>query len=84
MSLGQAWRPSDGAELMCYRLIAGIIELLPELEIILQEMTRVGWDVDRGRRYLQEQFNKQSRYQLTQAEAQQLIADLQSLPTSGI
>lgn len=82
MSLGQPWQATSADELMCYRLIAGIIEVLPELELILQEMERVRWNTEQGRQYLRENFYKESRYQLNEAEAKQFLLYLQNLPTS--
>ncbi|MBJ7899635.1 MAG: hypothetical protein GC158_06905 [Cyanobacteria bacterium RI_101] len=73
MSLGQPWQAEPGMESRCYRLIAGVIELLPEIEQIQTALERAGWDQDQGRRYLQEQFNKSSRYELTALEAQAFL-----------
>jgi len=64
---------------MCYRLIAGVIEIFSELEIILTEMKRVAWSYDRGRQYLLNNFNKVSRYQLTQEEARHFLEYLENL-----
>lgn len=86
MSLGQPWKPEDDlmGEKKCYRLIAGVIEILPELKIILEEMNRVDWDKRRGKKYLKDNFNKQSRYQLTASEAKQFLAHLKKLnPEKG-
>jgi len=41
---------------MHYRLVAGVIELPPEIEMIAQEMQRVGWSTDQGRNYLKKHF----------------------------
>jgi len=71
MSLGQPWQDNH-----YYRLIAGVIELLPEIEQIQTVLERAGWDQDQGRRYLQEQFNKSSRYELTALEAQAFLKTL--------
>ena len=81
MSFGQPWQGENDPEPMCYRLVAGVIELLPEIEMIGQEMQRVGWTITEGRSYLQTQFSKQSRYQLTAPEAQAVVQFLQTLPT---
>jgi hypothetical protein len=81
LSLSQPWRPNPSDELMCYRLVAGIIELIPELDMILQEMNRVGMTVEQGRIYLRKNFNKVSRYQLTPTEAQRFLTHLSSLAT---
>lgn len=77
MSLGQPWQAEPGMESRCYRLIAGVIELLPEIEQIQNAMERAGWDQSRGRRYLQENFNKSSRYELTAPEAQGFLKILE-------
>lgn len=80
LSLGQPWQKTANDELLCYRLIAGVIELLPELEIILTEMNRIRWTTQQGQQYLGETFGKKSRYQLTQAEAIQFLNYLRSQP----
>ncbi len=74
MSLSQPW-PKDVTEesRRCYRLVAGTIELMPELEMITSAMNKIGWNVTQGRQYLQNHFGKQSRYQLTKLEAQQFL-----------
>ncbi|MGK7889220.1 MAG: hypothetical protein AB4042_07790 [Leptolyngbyaceae cyanobacterium] len=79
MSFSKPWCSDPTDELLCYRLIAGVIELLPELEMILMEMQRVSWAIAQGRQYLHDHFDKQSRYQLTQLEAQQFLNDLRKL-----
>jgi hypothetical protein len=73
MSLSQPWQQNATDELRCYRLVAGVIELLPELEMITSAMNKIGWNVTQGRQYLQIYFGKQSRYQLTKTEAQQFL-----------
>lgn len=80
LSFGQPWSKNDWEELMCYRLVAGVVEIFPELEMILMEMDRIGWNYDRGREYLHYHFNKESRYQLTQPQAQQFLEYLKNLP----
>ncbi|WAS05799.1 hypothetical protein LQF76_02585 [Gloeomargaritales cyanobacterium VI4D9] len=82
MSFSQPFQGSNDPEPMCYRLVAGVIELLPEIEMIGQEMQRVGWTITEGRSYLQTQFSKESRYQLTDSEAQAVVQFLQTLPTA--
>jgi len=79
LSFSQPWRPDNHDEEKCYRLIAGIIEFPPDLDLILTEMHRVGWSEQDGKNYLQKTFAKQSRYQLTLVECQQVISHLQSL-----
>jgi len=49
----------------------GILEILPELGLILQEMERIGWDTQTGKQYLREHFGEVSRYQLDHLEAKQ-------------
>ncbi|ALJ68473.1 hypothetical protein AOY38_11905 [Synechocystis sp. PCC 6803] len=68
-----------GGSRQCYRLIAGVIELCPELELILKEMRRLGWTEERGRGYLQENFRKRSRYELTIEECQLFLFYPQNL-----
>jgi|AFSR01.1.fsa_nt_gi hypothetical protein len=63
MSFGQAWQGEHDPEPMHYRLVAGVIELLPEIEMTAQEMQRVGWRVEQGRDYLKRHFAKESCYQ---------------------
>ncbi|WP_017296261.1 dual OB domain-containing protein [Geminocystis herdmanii] len=82
LSLSQPWQKSPQDELMCYRLIAGIIELPSQLEKILTQMERVGWSQSQGRKYLRENFDKESRYQLTLIEAQQFLTYLENLSIS--
>lgn len=82
LSLSQPWQKSPQDELKCYRLIAGVIQLPSELEMILTHMERVGWSKSQGRQYLRDNFGKESRYQLTQEEAQQFLTYLQNLPIS--
>ncbi|QHV00776.1 dual OB domain-containing protein [Synechocystis sp. CACIAM 05] len=79
LSFSQPWHPDGEKELKCYRLIAGVIELWPELELILMEMRRLGWTEERGRSYLQENFGKRSRYELTIEECQRFLFYLQNL-----
>ncbi|MEB3232694.1 MAG: hypothetical protein VKJ64_16920 [Leptolyngbyaceae bacterium] len=84
LSLSQPWQQDSASEWLCYRLIAGVIELLPELQMILAEMTRVSWNMTRGKQYLQDNFGKQSRYQLTASEAQQFLNYLQQLNITDV
>jgi hypothetical protein len=75
--LSQPWHPDPNHELFCYRLIAGIVEILPEVQMIQTAMKRVDWSQEQGKKYLQDNFSKQSRYQLTQIEAQQFLQYLE-------
>lgn len=79
LSLSKPWYSETVHKHLCYRLIAGIIELLPELQLILTEMQRLSWTQEQGRQYLEQQFGKQSRYQLTEAEARQFLSDLKTM-----
>lgn len=81
MSFSQPWRSSEFDELKCYRLVAVIIELPPDLDQILQEMKRLGWQKNQGRHHLQENFDKVSRYQLTIDKCQQFLDYLKSQPS---
>ncbi|MCS6782389.1 MAG: hypothetical protein RMI89_12120 [Gloeomargarita sp. SKYBB_i_bin120] len=80
LSLSQPFQGRNDTEKMCYRLVAGVIELLPEIELIAQEMQRVGWTIPQGRAYLRQHFAKESRYQLTALEAQAFLDVLRQLP----
>lgn len=73
LSLGQPWQPDPNYPLLCYRLIVGVIELLPELQLIIREMEKLSWSTEKGREYLREKFGKNSRYQLTENEARQFL-----------
>jgi hypothetical protein len=79
LSFSQPWHPDGETGFKCYRLIAGVIELYPELALILTEMKRLGWTKERGRSYLQENFGKRSRYELTLEEGRQFLFYLQKL-----
>lgn len=79
MSLSQPFTPFSSTAQFCYRLVAGIIEFLPELEMILIEMDKASWDIEQGQKYLQENFGKISRYQLTEAEARTFLNHLRNL-----
>jgi hypothetical protein len=79
MSLGQPISPGNSSTQLCYRLIAGIVELSPELEMILIEMERISWSMEQGREYIQKNFGKISRYQLTEAELKLFLNYLRSL-----
>jgi len=78
LSFGQPWRPDASSPLQCYRLIAGVVELLPELQLITKEMERLSWSTEQGKQYLQEKSGKKSRYQLTETEAKQFLSHLKS------
>ncbi|MNS10604.1 hypothetical protein D3C72_421220 [compost metagenome] len=53
-----------------------------QIQTIAIEMQRVGWSEQQGRSYLFNQFGKQSRKDLTGAEATQMIDYLKALPTA--
>jgi len=78
LSLSQPFRKEISSPPSCYRLIAGVIELLPELELITQAMERLSWSTEQGRKYLKEKYGKSSRYQLTEAEAREFLLFLNS------
>jgi hypothetical protein len=80
--LGQPWQKPSSDELACWKLVAGVIEL-SETDLILFEMNRIGWSIEQGRQYLQRNYNKQSRQQLTDPEVNQFLNYLKSLPTSS-
>lgn len=95
VSLGMPWTPDNWeGEAPCWKLIAGVIEipksanqqnavdLVDRSDLIAQtdrEMQRIGWNVDQGRKYLQQNFNKRSRQLLTLTELAQFLSYLQSL-----
>lgn len=78
LSLSQPFQKEPNSSFSCYRLIAGVIELLPELQQITKEMEKLSWSVQQGRQYLKEKFGKSSRYQLTSLEAKQFLLHLTS------
>jgi hypothetical protein len=78
LSLGQPWQPDSNTPLLCYRLIAGVVELPPELQLITREMEKLSWSIEQGREYLRVKFGKISRYQLTETEAKQFLSFLRS------
>lgn len=81
VSLSLPHRPSDDwqGDDPCWKLIAGVIELL-EYDLILIEMKRVGWSIDQGREYLLRTYNKKSRSQLDAIEITEFLNYLKSLP----
>lgn len=86
LSLPWAYDNWEG-EAPCWKLIAGVIEVSnyanQQSDLIAQidqEMKRVGWDVEQGRKYLQQNFNKLSRQQLTLVELTQFLNYLKSIP----
>ncbi|MBD2214679.1 hypothetical protein H6G27_33245 [Nostoc linckia FACHB-104] len=72
ISLSQPWRKTDVDEFACWKLIAGVIEL-SSYDLILWEMQRLGWSIDRGRCYLKQTYNKRSRRELTNIEIAQFL-----------
>lgn len=95
VSLGMPWAPPNWeGEAPSWKLIAGVMEIPPSTnqkntvdvidrsDLIAQtdrEMQRLGWDVEQGRNYLLQNFNKRSRQQLTLAELTQFLTYLKSL-----
>ncbi|MEL4896832.1 hypothetical protein [Crocosphaera sp. Alani8] len=45
------------------------------------EMTRLGWDIERGERHLIEQYGVRSRLKLSDSQLLEFLEDLRSLPT---
>lgn len=62
----------------CWKLIASVMEL-SDFDLILVEMQRIGWTIDKGRDYLSNTYNKVSRTQLTEKELQEFLNYLKSL-----
>ncbi len=58
-----------------------MIELsnLPEFDLILFEMLRLGWSINDGRLYLQQTYNKKSRQELSNKEIKEFFNYLKSL-----
>ena len=58
-------------------------EMVPDVDALIAqteaEINRLGWGPTKGRAYLQAQYNKQSRQQLTIEELQQFLDHLKSL-----
>jgi hypothetical protein len=88
MSLSQPFQKSEDTELMCYRLIAGVIELTgnefcPIAELIIevdQEIERVGWSKVQCVEYLVNNFQKRSRTLMNLEELDQFLNYLRKLP----
>ena len=49
-----------------------------------QEMTRLGWDIERGQRHLIERYGVRSRIQLSDRQLLEFLGHLKSLPTFRI
>lgn len=86
LSLPWAYDNWEG-EPPCWKLIAGVIEISNagnlQNDLITQtdqEMKRIGWNVEQGRQYLQQNFNKRSRQQLTLPELTLFLNYIKSLP----
>ena len=87
MSFSQPFQKSKDTELMCYRLIAGVIELTgdefcPIAELIIevdQEIERVGWSKEQGMEYLLHNFQKRSRTLMSREELDQFLTYLRKL-----
>lgn len=54
-----------------------------QIEKVSQEMQRTGFSPDQGRTYLQEQFGKSSRLELTTGEIDQFLKYLKKLPAKA-
>lgn len=92
MSLSKPFQKSEDTELMCYRLIVGVIDLTgdefcPITELIIevdQEMERVGWSKEQGIKYLSDNFQKRSRTILSLKELHQFLNHLRKLPDYNV
>ncbi len=77
------YKPFDNweGEKPCWKLIAGVIELpnLSNSDLIFVEMMRLNWSIKRGRTYLQETYNKQTRSELTVSQINEFLNYLKSL-----
>ncbi|MEH2203328.1 MAG: hypothetical protein V7K53_04480 [Nostoc sp.] len=88
VSLGMPWAHDNWeGEPPCWKLIAGVIDFpkfaSQQSDLIAQtdkEIERIGWDIDQGRKYLQQSFNKISRQQLSLEELTQFLNYLKSIP----
>ncbi len=88
MSFSQPFQKSEDTELMCHRLIAGVIELTgdefcPIAELILevdQEIERVGWSKEQCIEYLIHNFQKRSRTLMKLEESHEFLTYLRKLP----
>ena len=81
VSLGMPYKPPNWeGDDPCWKLIAGVIEL-SEFDLILVEMKRIGWSEEQGRSYLQRNYKKSSRKQLTADEMTEFLNYLKSLPS---
>jgi hypothetical protein len=89
LSLGQPWqKPDSDSEMMCYRLIVGVIELngyefCPIADLIEktdQEIQRVGWSIEQARDHLNRNFQKRSRTLLELGELRDFLNHLKKLP----
>jgi hypothetical protein len=90
LSLGQPWqKPDSDSELVCYRLIVGIIELSGRefchiadlIEKTDGEIQRVGWSIEQARDYLNNNFQKRSLTLLDLRELRTFLNYLKQLPT---
>ena len=82
VSLGMPYRPPNwdvNDPDPCWKLIAGVIEL-SEFDLILVEMKRIGWGIEEGRSYLERNYKKRSRTELTPDEMTLFLKYLKSLP----
>jgi hypothetical protein len=92
ISFSQPFQKAEDTELMCYRLIAGIIELTgdefcPIAELIIeidQEIARVGWSKEESIAYLLHNFQKRSRTLMNLEELQQFLSYLRKLPDHDV
>ncbi len=88
LSFSQPFPKLEDTELLCYRLIASVIELTgdefcPIAELIIEvdrEMERAGWSKEQGIEYLLHNFQKRSRTLLSLEELHQFLNHLCKLP----
>ncbi|MFM7885140.1 MAG: dual OB domain-containing protein [Pseudanabaena sp.] len=87
ISLSQPFQKSEESELMCHRLIAGVVELTgdefcPIAELIIEidrEIERVGWSKEHCVEYLVHNFQKRSRTLMNLEELHQFLNYLRKL-----
>jgi len=79
MSLGMPYTPPgwDGPKDPSWKLIAGIIELSLDDQILV-EMHLATWDIERGKDYVTRTFNKNTRANLTSEEKISFIKHLKN------
>jgi hypothetical protein len=71
----------DPAPALVVEKTTELMDLSDSLTKIEVEMERVGWTIEQGRDYLQKNFKKKARKQLTPSEVMKFLQHLESLPT---